>query len=612
VIAVAVAACVFGTTAHAGVASLSINKCLAGKIKGVGKSLSARTGCFNKEASKGIANPSCHQKASDKFTGAGIPLKGVFPKLEAKYSCLTFDDKGAFETALTDYAASIPVATGSAPGKCDAAKIKCVGKYVAAVMSCDAKAAGKTGTIDTSCTGKAVGKLANGVAGCLDKAATGADCSTAGSQAVALQEAANQFIQDALCALDPANVECPTPTPTPTGTPGGATPTPTTTPPPLPTATLTATATPTVTPTPTKTATVTPTVTSTPTKTATVTPTVTATPGPVCTPHSSGTYTDNCDGTVTDSATGLMWEKKTTTVGSGNSVDPHDVDNYYTWTATGTAPDGTAFTDFLVKLNTPPCFAGHCDWRLPSESGRNSPFTGAKELESILLAPYVCGTNPCIDPIFGSTSDGFHWSATSSGPSTVWSVYFANGQVSGANGKTNIQRVRAVRGGPRYLDNGNGTVSDTQTGLMWEKKTTIVGSGLNYADPHDVDNYYTWTATGTAADGTAFTDFLVKLNTVPCFAGHCDWRLPSEEGQNSPFTGAKELESILLAPYVCGTNPCIDPIFGPTQHSFLAYWSATPYEPPSATAWWVEFASGLVFTEFKSTPGYVRAVRADP
>jgi len=129
----------------------------------------------------------------------------------------------------------------------------------------------------------------------------------------------------------------------------------------------------------------------------------------------SGTFTDNCDGTVTDSATGLQWEKKTTAIGSGqNFADPHDVDNTYTWSATSPAADGTAFTDFLVKLNTPPCFAGHCDWRLPSEQGAAT--SGPRELESILILVNMgveCPTSPCIDPIFGPTEPALYWSATS-------------------------------------------------------------------------------------------------------------------------------------------------------------------------------------------------------
>lgn len=163
--------------------------------------------------------------------------------------------------------------------------------------------------------------------------------------------------------------------------------------------------------------------------------------------------------------------------------------------------------------------------------------------------------------------------------------------------------------GVRFQERGL-TVFDCDTGLEWEKKTTAVGSGQNFADPHDVDNTYTWTASMSLPyppDGTAFTDFLVKLNTPPCFAGHCDWRLPSEEGQNPPGTGAKELESILLAPYPCGTSPCIDPIFGPTAAD--RYWSSTTDATGPLGAWRVDFGDGGVDGDAKLGSRYVRAVR---
>jgi hypothetical protein len=43
----------------------------------------------------------------------------------------------------------------------------------------------------------------------------------------------------------------------------------------------------------------------------------------------------------------------------------------------------------------------------------------------------------------------------------------------------------------RFVDNGDGTITDNQTELMWEKKCAPDGS----TDPlnlHDVDNHYTW------------------------------------------------------------------------------------------------------------------------
>jgi hypothetical protein len=58
----------------------------------------------------------------------------------------------------------------------------------------------------------------------------------------------------------------------------------------------------------------------------------------------------------------------------------------------------------------------------------------------------------------------------------------------------------------RYLDNGDGTLSDLNTGLQWEKKDNLDGI-VNDADPHDADNTYTWSASA-GPDGTVYTDFL--------------------------------------------------------------------------------------------------------
>ena len=73
-----------------------------------------------------------------------------------------------------------------------------------------------------------------------------------------------------------------------------------------------------------------------------------------------------------------------------------------------------------------------------------------------------------------------------------------------------------------YVDNGYGFVKDQRTGLYWEKKDDSGGI-------HDKDDTYTWsTPSSLVADGTAFSEFLAALNTVPCFAGFCDWRLPTK------------------------------------------------------------------------------------
>jgi hypothetical protein len=200
--------------AGAAITSLTLNKCLSGKVKGVGKSVSARTKCASKEASSGVPNPACTQKASDKFTGDGTPAKGVFNKLEARYPltnpspCRTFSDQTPFEGDIASYAASIPATTGSAVGQCDAAKIKCVGKYVAAITNCYAKAAKVTGTVDAACITKATTKFTGTVSSCLDKAAARGDCTHAGTQVGPLQADADAFIKVSTCDLDPGNPGC--------------------------------------------------------------------------------------------------------------------------------------------------------------------------------------------------------------------------------------------------------------------------------------------------------------------------------------------------------------------------------------------------------------------
>lgn len=185
------------------------------------------------------------------------------------------------------------------------------------------------------------------------------------------------------------------------------------------------------------------------------------------------------------------------------------------------------------------------------------------------------------------------------------------GDAIGINGKvtaTTDTVAALVAGGVRFKDNGDGTVTDHQTGLQWEKK---VSPGGGATDPDDVDNIYNWTAGGggdTFPDGTVFTDFLAKLNGASsdgititgCLAGHCDWRLPT----------IVELQTI-LDPSLCGpSTSCIDPIFGPTIGDL--YYSATTDAAIPTDAWVVAFYNGDVTYWFKHDFAglYVRAVRA--
>ncbi len=146
------------------------------------------------------------------------------------------------------------------------------------------------------------------------------------------------------------------------------------------------------------------------------------------------------------------------------------------------------------------------------------------------------------------------------------------------------------------VDNGDGTVTHTQTGLMWEKK--VAGSGCL----HCVDDTYAW------SDG--MSEFVSHVNGItdvpsiqPGLGGHSDWRLPT----------IAELQTILLlgpeppAPFPCSTSPCIDPIFGPTAAG--KYWSSTTLANNQARAWFVFFDTGGANDDLKTDSDHVRAVR---
>ncbi len=160
----------------------------------------------------------------------------------------------------------------------------------------------------------------------------------------------------------------------------------------------------------------------------------------------------------------------------------------------------------------------------------------------------------------------------------------------------------------RFVDNGDGTVTDNQTHLMWEKKDQAGGI-------HDWGNRYSWSSTEPAPDGGAFTSFLSTLNggatgvgncvsadgvtQTGGFAGHCDWRLPT----------IVELRGVVDSSATgCGSgSPCIDPVFGPTQSD--DYWSASTYAPLPYYAWIMDFDGGGVYYFGKPFFVYVRAVR---
>ena len=119
----------------------------------------------------------------------------------------------------------------------------------------------------------------------------------------------------------------------------------------------------------------------------------------------------------------------------------------------------------------------------------------------------------------------------------------------------------------QYIDNGNGTVTDTKTGLMWQQATSsnmLWDGALQYCEDLTL-------------------------------ASHDDLRLPT----------IQELQSIVD---YSRHNPAIDTAYFPgTLPSW--YWSSTTYAYDSSYAWCAYFYDGYVSSCGKGNYLDVRAVR---
>jgi hypothetical protein len=108
-------------------------------------------------------------------------------------------------------------------------------------------------------------------------------------------------------------------------------------------------------------------------------------------------------------------------------------------------------------------------------------------------------------------------------------------------------------------------------------------------------------------DGTMVTDFLAALNTAPCFADHCDWRIPNARELQS-ITNFQNSDPTVSAVFntACATD-CTVTSCSCTQSD--DYWSSTTYQPNPGGAWFVDFFDGFVNSNAKTARSYVRAVR---
>ncbi len=148
-------------------------------------------------------------------------------------------------------------------------------------------------------------------------------------------------------------------------------------------------------------------------------------------PPALAAFTDNGDGTVTDTATGLVWDK----CAWGQTWDSAD----NTCTGVATSHDWAASLTLAITANAY-SHRGHADWRLPNRT----------ELESLVDITKASG--PTIDATaFPNTPSGWFWSSTTFAPDPTgaWGVSLGNGYAFAGN-KAGTGRVRLVRSGQSF------------------------------------------------------------------------------------------------------------------------------------------------------------------
>ena len=263
---------------------------------------------------------------------------------------------------------------------------------------------------------------------------------------------------------------------------------------------------------------------------------------PVCNPRS---FTDLGNGIITDNVTGLMWQKDT---------------------APGTYNNWRQARDYCSNLS----LGGYSDWRLPT----------IEEL-SLLVDSSIPSPGPVINTAyFPDTVASFYWSSTPRAFSRAWSVDFSTGHVI-YDGKWSKYHVRAVRGATAessFVDNGDGTVTDTNTNLMWGQATD--------------KNIYTWKQAMDYCDNLTL-------------GGHSDWRLPTRNELQSLVNYRRHSPAISMS-YFPKFKPNYFPYTAPSD-----YWaSTTSATSASDQAWFVNFRFGEVYYIDKSNYYHVRAVRS--
>lgn len=258
-------------------------------------------------------------------------------------------------------------------------------------------------------------------------------------------------------------------------------------------------------------------------------------------------FTNNNNGTITDNVTGLMWQQ----------VDGGEM----------TVESAITYCNNLV-------LGGYSDWRLPTPI----------EAYSILNHQ---NSNPAINTTFFTlTTAEYWWTSVYENNSTtkVWCTNAGGGIgnhpktetiSAGGTKKFHARAVRTVTTPTtitnHFTDNGDGTITDNLTQLIWQKIPNT--------------NALTWEQALVYAEG-------LTVGTSS------DWRLPN----------IKELQSLNNE---LATNPSVfTPYF--SNVGIHNYWSSTTLPNQTLSAWYWSTIFGITTYSAKTGTNYVICVKGNP
>ena len=253
---------------------------------------------------------------------------------------------------------------------------------------------------------------------------------------------------------------------------------------------------------------------------------------------------------VKDENTGLIWQKNTVDYNNDGIVNEQDK---VAW------DDAKSYCENSI-------YAGYDDWRLPT----------LFELSTIINYNYF---EPTVENSTFGCQASYYWSSNEYVGNTngnFWTINFEEGYDYHFS-NIGSAYIRCVRGNicpvtDRYVDNGNGTVTDKKTGLMWQKgdnngETKKWKEALQYCEALEL-------------------------------GGYDDWRLPN----------IRELRSIVD---YSKFNPATDSVFqfsglnSENSEGELIFWSSTTNPKYDLFVYGIHFKTGEDDGIAKSTTTYV-------